>query len=142
VSKSNHFKDLQFYYFHNCVYEKLYTDPRCKRGEWVDTDYVLRKYGSDYRLILVGDASMAPSELTLRGGNTIIGLYNEVPGLEWLGTLKNHYSKSVWLNPVSEAVWERTYGTVSIELVRTVFPMFELSVDGIEAAIKKLLAGR
>jgi uncharacterized protein with von Willebrand factor type A (vWA) domain len=142
VSKSNHFKDLQFFYFHNCVYERLYTDPRCKRGEWVDTDYVLRKYGEGYRLILVGDASMAPSELTMRGGNTIIGLYNEVAGIEWLQTLKKRYAKSIWLNPLSEAVWDGAYGSASIELIREIFPMYELSVDGLEAGIKKLLNPR
>jgi uncharacterized protein with von Willebrand factor type A (vWA) domain len=142
VSKSNHFKDLQFYYFHNCVYEKLYTDPRARRGEWVDTEYVLRQFGSDYRLILVGDASMAPSELTLRGGNTIIGLYNEIPGIDWLRTLRKHYKKSVWLNPVSEEYWERAYGGVSLEIIHEIFPMYELSVDGLEAGIKKLLVSR
>jgi uncharacterized protein with von Willebrand factor type A (vWA) domain len=142
VAGSNHFKDLRFFYFHNCVYEKLYTDPRCRRGEWADTDYVTRKFGEGYRLVLVGDASMAPSELTLRGGNTIIGLYNETPGIDWLAALKKRYPKSIWLNPVNEAAWDRAYGTVSIGLVRKVFPMYELSVDGLEAGIKKLLAPR
>jgi uncharacterized protein with von Willebrand factor type A (vWA) domain len=142
VAGSDHFKDLQFYYFHNCVYDKLYTDPRARRGEWVDTEYALHRLDSDYRLILVGDASMAPSELTLRGGNTLIGLYNEIPGIDWLRTLRKHYEKSIWLNPVSEEYWTRAYGSVSIELVREIFPMYELSVDGLEAGIKKLLVSR
>ena len=63
VRKSNHFKDLKVYYFHNCIYSKLYTDPYCMPGKWVDTEWVLNNISSDYKVIIVGDASMDPSEL-------------------------------------------------------------------------------
>ena len=69
VSKANHFKDLKVYYFHNCFYDKLYTTPGCYESHSVDTEWVLKNLGSDYKVIVVGDASMAPSELLSRGGN-------------------------------------------------------------------------
>jgi uncharacterized protein with von Willebrand factor type A (vWA) domain len=139
VSKSNHFKDVQFYYFHNCIYEHLYTDPQCRRGRWVETEYVLKNLKEDYRVIMVGDASMAPSELTRPGGNVYIGLYNETPGMEWLYRFRMRYEKAIWLNPVQAKYWDRSYGTTTIKMVREIFPMFELTIDGLDAGIKKLL---
>ena len=141
VSKANHFKDLQLYYFHNCVYDKLYTDPYCVRGDWVDTQYVMNKLDSEYRLIFVGDASMAPSELMMKGGNSYF-IYNDIPGLEWLKTLKSHFPKCIWLNPISESIWDRAYGNRTIEIVKETIPMYELSLDGLDAGIGKLLVSR
>ncbi len=63
VSQANHFKDLKIYYFHNCIYDHLYTTPYCKRGDWIETNWVLRNLDSEYKVIFVGDAAMAPSEL-------------------------------------------------------------------------------
>ena len=142
VSKSNHFKDLKVYYFHNCIYEKIYTTPHCRKGEWIDTEWLLKNLNEEYKVIFVGDATMAPSELLNPGGNTVIGLYNEVPGIQWLKRFEKKYHKTVWLNPLREYEWEYVYGSHTIELVRQVFPMFELTVDGIETAVKKLLVSR
>ncbi|WP_027398625.1 vWA domain-containing protein [Anaerovorax odorimutans] len=142
VSNANHFKDLKVYYFHNCIYEHLYTTPHCRRGEWVDTEWVLSNLKSEYKVIFVGDGTMAPSELMSKGGNCYIGLYNEVPGIEWLKKFKKKYSKSVWLNPIPEREWEYTYGSPTLLKIKEIFPMFELTIDGLEASIKKLLVSR
>jgi uncharacterized protein with von Willebrand factor type A (vWA) domain len=142
VSKSNHFKDLKVYYFHNCVYEHLYTTPACRRGEWIDSEWALKNLNQEYRLIVVGDAAMAPSELLKKGGNSVIGLYNQSPGLDWLNRFRKKYEKSVWLNPIREEEWEWTYGSHTLQIIKDIFPMFELTVDGLEAGIKKLLVSR
>lgn len=142
VSKSNHFKDLKVYYFHNCIYEHLYTTPHCRRGEWIDTEWVLKNLSSEYKVIFIGDATMAPSELMSKGGNCYVGLYNEIPGIEWLSRFKNKYPKNIWLNPIPEREWEWTYGSRTLLKVKEMFPMYELTVDGLEAGIKKLLVSR
>jgi uncharacterized protein with von Willebrand factor type A (vWA) domain len=142
VSRSNHFKDTKFYYFHNCIYEKLYTDPRCRRGRWVDTDFVLKNLSSEYRVVFVGDAAMAPSELERKGGNVTIGLPNKEPGRDWLERFKKRYPHSVWLNPISSSSWDRVFGQYTIKKVGEIFPMYELTLDGLEKGIKRLLVSR
>jgi len=139
VSKSSHFKDLKVYYFHNCVYDHLYTTPRCKRGEWIDTKWVLNNLDSEYKVIFVGDAAMAPSELLRPGGNSYIGLYNAEPGAAWLMKFKKRYKKSIWLNPIREEDWEIMYGSHTLMKIQEIFPMFELTIDGLEKGIKKLM---
>lgn len=142
VSNANHFKDLKVFYFHNCIYEHLYTTPQCRRGEWIDTEWVLSNLSSEYKVIFVGDGTMAPSELMSKGGNSYIGLYNQVPGIDWLNRFKNKYAKNIWLNPIPEREWEYTYGTPTLLKIKEIFPMFELTIDGLEAAIKKLLVSK
>ena len=142
VAKSNHFKDIKVLYFHNCIYEKLYTDPSCRRGKWVDTEWVLRNYGSEYKLIIVGDAAMAPIELMSKGGNNEIGLYNKIPGIEWLERIKNCYKHSIWLNPIPKRDWKHSYGYFTLERVSNTYSMFELTLDGLESGIKKLLVNK
>jgi len=139
VSKSNHFKDVKVYYFHNCIYEHLYTSPNCRRGDWVETDWVLSNLDSEYKVIFVGDAAMAPSELFRKGGNSFIGLYNEEIGIDWLNKFKRRYKKQIWFNPIPQAEWDYTYGYQTLQEIKAVFPMFELTLDGLEAGIKKLL---
>lgn len=139
VSQANHFKDLKVYYFHNCIYDNLYTTPLCKRGEWVETNWVLNNLDSEYKVIFVGDAAMAPSELYREGGNSVIGLWNKELGIEWLKKFKRRYKKQVWLNPIDKSSWEWIYGAKTINAIREIFPMFELTLDGLEAGIKKLL---
>ena len=139
VSQANHFKDLKVYYFHNCIYEHLYRTPLCKRNDWVDTDWVLSNLGEDYKVVLVGDATMARSELFMKGGNCILGMYNEELGIEWLKKFKRRYKNSIWLNPISEREWPYVYGAETIEEISEVFPMFELTLDGLDKGIKKLL---
>jgi len=139
VSKSSHFKDIKVYYFHNCVYDYLYTTPRCRRGDWIETQWALGTLDSEYKVIFIGDAAMAPSELMRPGGNSFIGIYNEEPGIEWLTKFKKRYKKAIWLNPIRERDWDYTYGSHTILKIQEVFPMFELTIDGLEKGIKKLL---
>ncbi len=142
ANKSNHFKDLKVFYFHNCIYENLYTDPYCRRGHWIDTEWVFKNLGSDYKVIVIGDGAMAPTELMSRGGNCYVGLYNEVPGVDWLRRFIQKYPKHVWLNPIPKAEWENAYGSFTIMKIKEMFPMFELTIEGLEAGIKKLLVSR
>ncbi|MDD7718867.1 MAG: VWA domain-containing protein [Eubacteriaceae bacterium] len=139
LHQSTHLKDLKTYYFHNCIYENLYTTPACRRGDWVETDWVLGNYGSEYKVILVGDASMSTYELMAPGGNINWYDYNEEPGIQWLGKIQRHFDKSIWLNPIKEERWEYTRGYRTIHEIRNVFPMFELTLDGLDKGISKLL---
>ncbi|MCZ7663474.1 MAG: VWA domain-containing protein [Thermoleophilia bacterium] len=139
VNRSTHLKELRLYYFHNCVYDHLYLDPTCHPRSAVPTTQVLRELPADTKLILVGDASMAPSELLQSDGIIWWSMRNEEPGIVWLERLAGHFRHAVWLNPVPAASWEATYGRETIALVRAVFPMFELTVDGLTAAVRSLL---
>lgn len=142
ANRSNHFKDLKTYYFHNCIYDHLYETPNCRWGDWIETDWVLRNLSSEYKVIIVGDASMAPSELMSRGGSNYYSHWNEEPGIEWLTKFKRHFDHVVWLNPIKRDSWAYDYGCFTIERIGNVFPMYELTIDGLENAIKKLLVAR
>ncbi|MCI7392654.1 MAG: VWA domain-containing protein [Clostridiales bacterium] len=139
VSRSNHFKDLKIYYFHNAIYDQLYTTPHCKLRDSVETTWVFNRLDADYKVIFVGDAAMAPSELYRPGGNAIIGLFNRETGMEWFQKFKKRFKKQIWLNPIEKSSWEYTYGSRTIHDIGEVFPMFELTLDGLEKGIKKLL---
>ncbi|MDA8233554.1 MAG: VWA domain-containing protein [Clostridia bacterium] len=138
VNKSAHFKALDVFYFHNCVYDHIYLDPSCRLKNSIKTEDLLRTHNSDYKLIFVGDASMAPSELIQVNGIIDWGMTNSEPGLTWLERLARHFSHNAWLNPIPESHWNTTEGYYTIQLIKSVFPMFELTVDGLEQAIKKL----
>ncbi len=142
LRKSNHFKDLKTYYFHNCIYDELYTTPYCKYYDSVKTEFVLRKLSDDYKVIFVGDGCMSPLELNRRGGNSIIGLYNKEPGIDWLNKFKKKFKKQIWLNPIPEERWTTTYGHVTLLQIADVFPMFPLTLQGIEKGIKRLLVSK
>lgn len=139
VNQANHFKDFKVYYFHNCIYEFLYKTPQCKRNDWVDTQWVLSNLDSEYKVVLVGDGTMAMSELFRKGGNCILGMYNEELGIDWLKRIGNHYPHSIWLNPIAERNWTSVYGSATIQEIKKVFPMYELTLDGLDRGIKKLL---
>lgn len=142
LRKSNHFKDLQTYYFHNCIYDDLYLTPKCKQWESVKTEQILRKLSSDYKVIIVGDATMSPLELMRKGGNSIIGLYNREPGIEWLRKIDRKFKKKIWLNPIAEHSWATVYGRETIKEIRNIFPMFPLTLSGLERGIKRLLVNK
>lgn len=133
VSKSNRFHDLQIYYFHNCVYRELYTDFRCLPAYAVPTEDVLRKLDASYKLIIVGDAEMAPYELMssryMRAGGQ--------RGLDWLRKVRDHFDRSVWLNPGrGDDYWETPESYLTL---RSEFDMYELTVDNLIIAMKKLI---
>ncbi|MFA5638350.1 MAG: VWA containing CoxE family protein [Anaerovoracaceae bacterium] len=139
VSQANHYSDLKVYYFHNCIYDYLYKTPKIRREQWVETDWVFKNLSSDYKVVIVGDASMAPSELFMVGGNCILGMYNKETGISWLKKLKKKYPHTIWFNPVKEEEWQYVYGSATISEVKRVFPMYELTLMGLDKGIKKLL---
>ena len=139
VDRSTHFKALRTYYFHNCIYDWLYLDTSCSMSNAISTRRVLQELPGDYKLIVVGDAAMAPSELLSRDGIIWWGVGNDEPGIEWLRRLRRHFGHSVWLNTIPQPDWRSTYGSVTIGKVREVFPMFELTVDGLGGATKALM---
>ncbi len=128
-----HFKDFQHYYFHNCIYEQIYTDMRMNKKE--STRTLLQTLDADYKVILVGDAYMAPEELTDASGAIYYYHNNSTPGIEWLRRIQAHFKSCIWLNPIPERNWNRP----SIELVRKVFPMYELTLDGLDQGTKHLV---
>lgn len=128
------FKAFKYLYFHNCIYDRLYKNMAFREG--TETTEIIRTYDKDYKLIIVGDASMAHSELFAAGGSIDYYNYNPTPGIVWLKRLKNHFEKSVWINPVQSRYW---YVNSTIYYIGKIFPMFHLSLDGLSEAIKKLL---
>jgi uncharacterized protein with von Willebrand factor type A (vWA) domain len=133
---SSHFKDLQYFYFHNCIYEKLYLD--MEREEEVDTEHILRTLEPDYKVILVGDARMAMYELMARYGAIYYYQRNETPGIVWLQRLADHFTHCAWLNPEPPHYWEHA----TVRTISGLFPMFELTLDGLDQAVKKLIVKR
>ncbi|MBO8433722.1 MAG: VWA containing CoxE family protein, partial [Tyzzerella sp.] len=136
------FKDLKIYYFHNCIYDQLYTTPECRYDKSVETNWVLRNLKSEYKVIFVGDAAMSPTELLSVGGNYYYGVYNEEPGIEWIRKFKNKYKDVIWLNPIKEDRWIHTYGYDTIKLISREVDMYELTVSRMEQALKKLIASK
>ncbi len=139
VNKSNHYKDVKVYYFHNCIYSKLYNTPECENGDWIDTEWMFRNLDSDYKVIIVGDAAMAPEELYSETGN-YRGPNGGLSGWDWLNLLKRHYKKVVWMNPKmapGHAPWREAETAV-----KTLFPMYMLTVRGLNEAMTTLMSGR
>lgn len=138
MNRSSHFKDMRFFYFHNCIYQHIYEEPSCFMKSAIRTEDFLRMLESDYKVILLGDASMAPSELTMPGGAIDYSYNNDEAGITWLRRIAEHFTHSVWLNPIPDSFWARTTGNYTINVIGEIFPMFELTVEGLEEAIKKL----
>lgn len=139
IHKSNHYKDVKTYYFHNCIYSKLYKTPECENGDWVDTEWMFRNIGSDYKVIIVGDAAMAPEELYSTSGN-YRGPNGGLSGYDWLQLVKRKYKKCVWLNPKmapGHAPWREAETAV-----KQLFPMYKLTVSGLNQAMIKLMTNK
>jgi hypothetical protein len=133
---SSHFKDFQYYYFHNCIYDNLYQD--MERQEAIGTNYLLDTLETDYKMVLVGDARMATSELTERNGAISYYERNEIPGILWLKRIADHFTHCVWLNPENPYYWNHP----TVMMISKLFPMFELTLEGLQEAIKKLMVKR
>ncbi|WP_321324214.1 VWA domain-containing protein [uncultured Parasphingorhabdus sp.] len=132
---TSEFKNLEFFYFHNCPYEGLWKDNRRRFSERTNTWDVLHKYGHDYKLIFVGDASMSPYEITHPGGS--VEHFNEEAGVTWMNRLTNTYPAAAWLNPVPEKQWGYSQ---SVKIIRELMNdrMYPLTVDGLGDAMKEL----
>lgn len=129
------FKHLEHYYFHNFIYESVWKDNRRRHGERTPLAQLMRTYGHDYRLVLVGDATMSPYEILQPGGS--IEHWNEEPGSVWMRRLLASYPRHVWLNPEPQDRWEYT---PTIRITRELFEnrMFPLSLAGLDQAMRSL----
>ena len=129
------FKHLQFFYFHNCPYERLWTDNR-RRGETsVPTAEVMRTYGPEYRAVFVGDAAMSPYEIAMPGGS--VEHWNEESGSVWLTRMMSHWRRAAWLNPAPLADWGYTQSTGMLRQLMD-GRMFPLSVAGLDDMARAL----
>lgn len=140
--QSNHFKALKTYYFHNCPYETLSFGADYWRGEGVDTEKLIANLSPDWRVIFVGDGAMALSELTDKGGCIDYYHYNQQPGIHYIRQFAKRFPHLVWLNPIPENNWPYTHGRASIQLLRQEVDMYPLSLDGLDAALKRLMVNR
>ena len=129
------FKNMEFFYFHNCVYDFLWKNNQRRHTERLPTWELLRKYPPDTRLILVGDATMSPYEILQPGGS--VEYSNEEAGATWLQRLSATFTKTVWLNPEPEALWPYRQ---SIAVIRELLPdrMFPLTINGLERGMRLL----
>jgi len=129
------FKHLETYYFHNCMYESVWKDNRRRSNERTSTWDIMRKYSKDYKIIYVGDAMMAPYEVTHVGGS--VEHWNDEPGAVWLQRMKETFDKIAWLNPVPESQWG---WSGSLNSIREIMDekMFPLTINGLEDAMRYL----
>ncbi|WP_199608738.1 vWA domain-containing protein [Flocculibacter collagenilyticus] len=129
------FKHMEFFYFHNCLYERVWQDNQRRYHETIDVDEVIRTYGRDYKVIFVGDATMGPYEIMYQGGS--VEHWNDKPGVVWMNKVLNHFDKAVWLNPQPQQWWGYHQ---SIQIMNEIMKngMYPLTIDGIGQAIKSL----
>jgi len=129
------FKHLEYFYFHNFIYESVWRNNRLRHNEKSSTFDVLHKYGHDYKLIIVGDATMSPYEILQPGGS--VEHWNEETGVVWLKRLTDLYRRAIWINPTQESHWPWTQ---SIKMVRELMEdrMFPMTVKGLEDGMKAL----
>ena len=129
------FKHLEYFYFHNCLYEGVWRDNARRWDQQTDTLEVLRTYGSDYKCIFVGDASMSPYEIAYAGGAN--EHWNQEAGQVWLERARDQWPSHLWINPVPEAHWEYTH---SISMIREIFEdrMVPMTLRGIEDGMRTL----
>ncbi len=129
------FKHLEFYYFHNCVYDFLWKSNNRRHNERFDTWDVIRKYNADYRLIFVGDATMSPYEVLQPGGS--VEYNNPEAGAVWLRRFLDHFPKYVWLNPEPEHLWQYRQ---SIDIIKQIVEnrMYPITLEGLERGIRQL----
>jgi uncharacterized protein with von Willebrand factor type A (vWA) domain len=129
------FKHLEYFYFHNFIYESMWKDNQRRHAEKTPTMDIAHKYGTDYKLIFVGDATMSPYEIAYAGGS--VEHWNEEPGAVWIKRLLSTYSKAIWLNPEPKQRWNFT---PSVKLTRELMSdrMYPLTIAGLDEGIKAL----
>ena len=129
------FKHLEYFYFHNCIYDRVWKDNRRRKNEILSTWELLHTYPADYRLIFVGDATMSPYEIIYPGGS--VEHWNDDPGSLWMERVLSVYPRAAWLNPVEEKYWR---GTPSIKLLSQLMGgrMYQLNLDGLDRAMRNL----
>ncbi len=133
ASRTGRFARFRHYYFHNCVYDSVYEDARFYKP--VPVADLLGDSDRDERLVIVGDAAMHPGELMETGGSLYSYTRNATPGIEWMRRLREHFRRSAWLNPEPEQHWNMT----TVRVLRGLYPMFPLTIDGIHDAVRALV---
>jgi uncharacterized protein with von Willebrand factor type A (vWA) domain len=130
------FKHIEFFYFHNCVYESVWKDNRRRDNAVTDINSIMHKYSSDYKVIFIGDATMGPYEITYPGGS--VEYWNEEPGSVWMQRLMNHFEYAIWLNPQAKQHW---LYHASIQIMKELMgdKMYPLTLEGLTDGIKALL---
>ena len=132
---SSEFKHLEHYYFHNCLYDFVWKNNRRRTLEKIPTIDIIRKYGSDYKLIFVGDATMSPYEILAVGGS--VEYSNSEPGATWINRMLDHYTHHAWLNPEPEQVWQyRQSVSIIKDLMKS--KMYPVTIQGLESAMRDL----
>jgi uncharacterized protein with von Willebrand factor type A (vWA) domain len=139
ANNMSHWKDFKHYYFHNCIYDKLYFNAQRNPDEAIDFEDFIKKYDNKYKIVLVGDAAMASWELTERYGSIYYYHRNEMPGIYYIREIANHFKNNVvWLNPelirLEWVPWTR-------KIISSIIPMYNLTVEGIEEAMDYLRTG-
>jgi uncharacterized protein with von Willebrand factor type A (vWA) domain len=129
------FKNMEFYYFHNCLYESVWKDNRRRHTEKLNTFDVLHKFPKDYKVIFVGDATMSPYEITYPGGS--VEHWNEEAGAVWMDRVGQTFDSMIWLNPTAERHWDYT---PSIGVMKQLVGerMFPLTIEGLDKAMREL----
>jgi len=130
------FKNLEYFYFHNCPYEGVWRSNLRRRTETVPTMDVMHKYPHDWKVILVGDAAMAPYEITHEGGS--VEHWNEEAGATWLQRIVDTWPHLIWINPTPQKWWEHSYSTRLVQEIIGADRMFPLTLEGVDAAMKEL----
>ena len=132
---SSQFKELKIYFFHNTIYTRVWSDPQRRTKQVLLEEFV--RMDPESRLIIVGDASMAPYELSYAGGSIYLDEREGTPSIERLKFLAATFRHAVWINPMQREEWGYTW---TVRAIEKVFPMFELTLDGLEKAVQKLMA--
>ena len=135
ASRAGRFARFRSFYFHNCVYENVFEDAQFRKK--VPVSELLSHSDRDEKLVVLGDALMHPAELLDPGGQIYFYASNRTPGLEWLRRLAGHFRRVAWLNPEPDRYWSGT----TIEVVASVFPMWQLTLEGLAGAVRYLVRG-
>ena len=132
-------RDFEAYYFHNCIYDHIYTRASMYKADAIPTGDILRRLDDRWKVMLVGDAAMHPAELFEPYGNIDPRNTTPTPGVQWLNRIAHHFGRSVWVNPEESKYWDNYHTT---RTVQKIFPMFHLSVDGLAEAVQALVGAR
>jgi uncharacterized protein with von Willebrand factor type A (vWA) domain len=132
-------REFRPYYFHNCIYENLYEDAWLFQNSAIPTGDLMRLYDERWKVVIVGDAAMHPYELMGLRGNINPRLESHTRGIDWLQRIDDHFQRVVWINPDPPDRWTRSQTS---NVIKSIFPMFQLTVDGIEQAVSALIGAR
>jgi len=132
-------REMRAVYFHNCVYDVVYSSASMRRSEEMPTADLLRRLDERWKLLIVGDAAMHPAELLEPYGNIDPRRVAATPGVDWLRRLLDHFDRAAWLNPDPPKIWDHSH---TVRIVRRMFPMYPLSVEGVAEAVNALVGAR